>query len=229
MKDFNEYFSEYFKKMEENLSKIDEKVNEKLSEIYDKLDEYRDTFRKNVSENKKKNGFNFDFGDVTVSDDGTKTVHINKKKEKSEDKFVEMAPFLDNDSLHELVVEFCNSDLETDMAEILPFLEEDDVGLLIAKFSGGVTEFKGLSLEDLFPFADEKSLDGLFMDKLLNGGLDDTMLPYVSDDCWHKLVVKYCEDENCKIDIDEIYPFLNDGDLRLLFKAYLKRRKSKQE
>ena len=211
MKDLNEIF----KLIEENLSAMDDKVNEKLSALYDKLDDYRDTFRKNVNGNKK-----------------TVTVDINEdedKKKKKKDKLVEMAPFLDNESLHELVVEFLDGGLEVEMSEILPFLSNKDIARLLEKFKeSGDKEFKGLHIGELYPFADDICIDEMFIDKFLKGELDESLIPFVSDKCWHELVVKYCENENSNMDIDEIYPFLNKEDLNLLFKTYLKRRSKKE-
>ena len=226
MKDFKEIFD----LIEDNLVKMDEKVNAKLSELYDKLGGYRDTFKKNA------------FGDnktVKVDiegegDDKTVTVTIDeddkdKKSKKKKDKLVEMAPFLDNESLHELVVEFLDGGLETDMADILPFLSESDIALLAGKFKeAGVKEFKGLHFEDLVPFASDICIDEMFMEKFLQGEIDENLVPFVSNKCWHELVVKYCEDENSDLNIDEIYPFLNKEDLNLLFKTYLKRRSKKE-
>ena len=220
MKDLNEIF----KVIEDNLANMDEKVNERLSALYDKLDEYRDTFRKNAyGENK--------IVTVNIENDGDNknvTVNIeedNEKKPKKKDQIVEMAPFLDKKNLHELVMEFLDGDLEIEMADILPFLAKDDIALLVNKFKEtDVNEFKGLKISDLFPFAEDMCIDEMFMEKFLQGVLDESLIPFVSNKCWHELVVKYCEDENCNFDIDGIYPFLNKEDLNLLFKTYLKRR-----
>lgn len=210
MKDFNEIF----KAFEEGLATMDEQVNEKLSVLYDKLDEYRDAFKKRTGKDKK--------GDVII-------VEEDKKEKKPKDKLVEIAPYMDEEDLHDLVVEFCDGGLETDMSEILPYLADDDVAYLAKKFKGGVKEFKGLSLEDLLPFADEGAIDELFLEKFSKGELDESLFSFVSDKCWHELVVKYCENEDSDMNIDEIYPFLDERDLKLLFKTYLKRRSKKSE
>lgn len=221
-------FKEIFEMIEDNLVKMDEKVNEKLSELYDKLGGYRDAFKKNAHGGNKtvKVDIEGDGENKTV----TVTIDEDEKKSKKKDKLVEMAPFLDNDSLHELVVEFLDGDLETDMDEILPFLNESDIALLVNKFKEtGVNEFKGLHLGELFPFASDICIDELFMEKFLHGSIDESLIPFVSDKCWHELVVKYCEDEESELDIDAIYPFLDKKDLNLLFKTYLKRRSKKKD
>ena len=230
MKDFNEIF----KLIEDNLANMDEKVNEKLSALYDKLDEYRDIFKKNTRGDNKTVTVDIEGeGDnktVTVTIDEDEKKSKKKDKSKKRDKLVEMAPFLDNESLHELVVEFLDGDLETEMDEFLPFLDGRDIALLVNKFKeAGVNEFKGLHLEELFPFADEIYIDELFLEKFLHGSIDESLIPFVSDKCWHELVVKYCEDEESELDIDALYPFLDKEDLNLLFKTYLKRRSKKKD
>ena len=223
MKDFKEIFDI----IEDNLVKMDERVNEKLSALYEKLGEYRDTIKKNAHGDNRTVTVNIDH------DGDTKTVTVDiddssPKKKKKRDNLVEMAPFLDNESLHELVVEFLDGGLEVDMAEILPFLAKEDIELLLNKFKAdGVKEFNGLHLTDLFPFADDVCIDEMFLEKFLQGEFDENLMPFVSDKCWHELVVKYCENENSDLNIDEIYPFLGKEDLKLLFKTYLKRRSKK--
>ena len=224
MKDLNEIF----KVIEDNLANMDEKVNEKLSALYDKLDEYRDAFKKNTSGDSRTVTVNIDH------DGDTKTVTVDiddnsVKKPKKKDNLVEMAPFLDNESLHELVVAFLEGGLEVEMAEILPFLSSKDIALLVGRLKEtGAKEFKGLHLGDLLPFADDICIDEMFMEKCLKGELDESLIPFVSNKCWHELVVKYCENEDSSLNIDEIYPFLSRDDLKLLFKTYLKRRSKKE-
>ena len=99
MKDFKEIFDI----IEDNLVKMDERVNEKLSALYEKLGEYRDTIKKNAHGDNRTVTVNIDH------DGDTKTVTVDiddssPKKKNKRDNLVEMAPFLDNESLHELVV-----------------------------------------------------------------------------------------------------------------------------
>ena len=225
MKDINEIL----KFVEDRIAAADEKVNEQLSALYDKLDEYRDAFRKNVYGEGKTVTVDIDLDIDTGGDKRTAQVNADGgKKTKSKDDLVKMAPFLDKESLHELVVEFLEGDLETEMWAILPFLDERDIALIVGKFKKeGIREFKGLRVENLFPFASDIYLDELFMEKFLQGEIDESLIPFVSAKCLHELVVKYCEDEESNLNIDGLYPFLNKDDLKLLFKTYLTRRSKK--
>lgn len=234
-----------FEALGEKLSKLGEVVDEKLSElettINDKVEVYVNKF---VEDNEKKRREKADKkndkpvyeyhanGFVTrVYDGGRKTVtEEDKKEEKKEktkgDKILGMVPFLDEDSLHELTVQFLEGDLEIEMAEALSYLDEDDIALLMKKITdNGGEPFKGLELADLLPYADDDSIDELFKKRAKQGIIDEDLLAYVSDDCWHEIVKDYCENEDSNLDIDKIYPHLDEDDLKLLFKTYLKRNK----
>lgn len=168
---------------------------------------------------------------TSVYKDGAETVTVEKKRENKKaktkgDKILGMVPFLDEESLHELTVQFTEGDLEIDMGEVLPFLYDEDVSLLINKITENNGEpFKGLALADLLPYADDRDISKLFIIQAKNGFINKELICYVDDDCWHEIVKEYCGDENSNLDIDEIYPYLDEDDLRLLFKTYLKRRK----
>lgn len=230
MKDFEKMMEE----LKRNLSGLDETIEKQVSAAFEEMGKsfkiYKDFYdhengsQTSGSRNAKhkdcrhgSGGRNHGPFTFTFSDSHGKSFE-------GADEFVKMAPYLDEESLHELTVEFCESDLECNMMEILPYLEEEDVALILEKVEER-EEFKGLRAEDLFPYLDDASIDELFMKKFSQGKVDENMFSFVSDECWHKIVMKYCEDENSKIDIDAIYPFLNDGDLNLLFRNFLKRRK----
>ena len=170
--------------------------------------------------------------------DGTKTVTPEEKKEKNSgsdesskkktkgDKILGMVPFLDEESLHELTVQFIDGNLEIEMREVLSFLEEEDVALLMNKImENGGEPFRGLELADVLPFADEEDIGEIFKKKAKEGIIDESLIDYVDEDCWHEIVKDYCENEDSELDIDKIYPHLDEDDLKLLFKTYLKRQK----
>lgn len=141
-------------------------------------------------------------------------------------KLEEIAPFMDKETLHNLVDEFLYGELEMNIAVVLPFLDEGDISLIMKKLlkCDGET-FKGLRVKDLLPFADDKDIDELFIKRAKAGHIDRDMMPFVSENCWHEIVKDYCKDEDSTLNIDEFYPYLDDNDIQLLFKTYLKRQK----
>lgn len=237
-------WADWEKEIEEKLSKL----SRIETEINDKIQAYVSKF---VEENEKKYGSKAEKKDgkpvyeyrangcvTRVYKDGTKTVTVEDKDEKNSgsdgnprkktkgDKILGMVPFLDEESLHELTVQFIDGNLEIEMREALSFLEEEDVALLMNKITeNGGEPFKGLELADVLPFADEDDISEMFIRKAKEGIIDEDLIDYVDEDCWHKIVRYYCENENSELDIDKIYPHLDEDDLKLLFKTYLKRQK----
>lgn len=142
------------------------------------------------------------------------------------DRIISMLPHLDEDSIHELVEKIVNDEIEIDMSEVLDYLDEEDIKLLLDKIieSGG-KHYKNLTLEEILPYADEEDISRVFIEKAKKGIIDEDLLDYVDEDCLHQVVVDYCNDENSELDIDCIYPHLDEDDLKLLFSSYLKRRK----
>lgn len=165
---------------------------------------------------------------VVVSDGETETKAGPDGKPKAKtkgDKILGMVPFLDEESLHELTVQFIEGNLEIEMRKVLSFLEEDDVALLLEKIMESGEPFRGLKLADVLPFADEDYIGEIFKKKVKEGIIDESLINYVDEDCWHEIVEDYCENEDSELDIDKIYPHLDEDDLKLLFRAYLKRQK----
>lgn len=218
-------FEKLLKSVEERLQVIDEKIKRKL----DSIDAV-------VNKKLKAHGFGWDDEDDesevgsmeyaqmghTAGSNGENTVNSRDVAKKLE----EIAPFLDKQTLHNMVEEFLYGDLEVNMAVVVPFLDDGDISLIMKKLlkCDGET-FKGLKVKDLLPFADDKDIDELFIKRAKAGRIDKDMMPFVSANCWHEIVKDYCKDEDSTLNIDEFYPYLDDNDIQLLFKTYLKRRK----
>ena len=206
MKDFEKQMRE----LEQQMTEMGERLNKLYSEKYAK--KFEDLGRK-ISEK-----FQVD-ADLHTNDDAEENGGGESNIEK-------ILPYLDEDSLHELVVSFINGESDVDMKKVLVYLEEEDISLLIKKLAEcDGQEFNGLTVNDLLPYAEEEAVDVLFMKGVRAGVIDKQLMSYVSDDCWHELVKEYCKDENSTLNIDEVFPFLDEDDIRLIFKTYLKRQK----
>lgn len=229
-------FERLFKNVEERLQGVEEKIKRKLDSI-DKV----------VNEKLKAHGFGWDDGDdeeenaASYNNGGedvnragsTETAYSAGSTENNYDKkynvakkLEEIAPFLDKETLHNMVDEFLYGDLEMNMTVALPFLSDGDISLIMKKLLKCEGEtFKGLKVKDLLPFAEDKDIDELFIKRAKAGYIDRDMMPFVSGKCWHEIVKDYCKDEDSTLNIDEFYPYLDDDDIQLLFKTYLKRQK----
>lgn len=110
-------------------------------------------------------------------------------------KLVQMLPFMDEDTIHELVEKIIKEDGlgGIDIAVILPFLDEDDATALFKKaISGGYPKLNPMMIA---PFVDEDALS-FVVDEYIAGNLSESQL-------------------------DALYPFLNEDDLKRLFKHIL--------
>lgn len=240
MKDWKDWEKEMESVINGKLSGLETQINDKVLAYVSKLVEDNEKkFREKTDKKDGKPVYEYRAnGFVTsVFPDGTKIVVPEDKKEKKSssgdpgkektkgDKILGMVPFLDEESLHELTVQFLDGNLEIEMREVLPFLEEEDVALLLNRITENGEPFKGLELYDVLPFADEEDVGEIFKKKAKEGIIDEGLIDYVDEDCWHEIVRDYCDNENSGLDIDKIYPHLDEDDLKLLFKTYLKRQK----
>ncbi len=124
-----------------------------------------------------------------------------RKEEKNEEprnrskmhKLVQMLPFMDDDTIHELVQKII-SDEDTlhgiDIAVVMPFLDEDDATALFKKAITG--KHPKLNPIVMAPFVDEDALS-VVVDEYIAGNLSESQL-------------------------DALYPFLKEDDLKRLFK-----------
>lgn len=135
-----------------------------------------------------------------------------------------MLPFLNKQALEELVDSVIAGDVDFDIRKALPFLEDDALKRLMeyAAENPGKINFDSA---ECYPFMSEKIMDEVFLKKLDRGVLDESCLPFVSSECMKKVVEKYCENSDYDINIDALYPFMDEDDISEIFRAYLKRNK----
>lgn len=221
-----------------DINKILAQVKEQLAEVEDKIksefDGVDDSFAKGIQDGLKKGlkecqeqlkSFAFRF--KTDDNKGSTEEKSEKPRDEFAEKIERIAPYLDEDTLHDAVKQFVDGELDIDISSVLLYLSDDSISLLMKKLTECGGEFNGLKLNDILFYADSEDVNAAFMAKAKEGIIDTDMMPYIDDDCWHELVVEYCENEDSKLNIDEAYPYLDDEDVALLFKTYLKRRKNK--
>jgi hypothetical protein len=116
-----------------------------------------------------------------------------------------------------------NEEEKIDINSALPFLPEDDIALLIGKIVENGGKFGSLSLGTILPFSDDESIDNAFLSLLKQGIFKAEMLPFVSDECLHEVAVGYCKGDFENLNIDAMYPFMDDKDINMIFKTYIKK------
>ena len=130
-----------------------------------------------------------------------------------------MIPFLDDEELELLVDKILESEegiyKDVTIKDLLPFLDED---LIEKAFKSDLNKNKDVSF--YFPFLDDEFYDDIVSRMLENKKIDDkfySYLPYLSEEILSKVVDSYLKDE-VDLDINRVYPFLSDEDIRKIFR-----------
>ena len=147
----------------------------------------------------------------------------------------EILPFLGRDDLRELAKECLAGNVDLPIQEVLPFMNTHDADAIFEQFRAANGELnltltgENIVLTDVMPFLSQKLVDELFLSQA-DGKMNVAALPFVSEEALHKLVLQYAENPEMDMNVDELYPFLSDKDISLLFKTYLeKHRKEKKK
>lgn len=130
-----------------------------------------------------------------------------------------MIPFLDDEELELLVDKILESEegiyKNVTIKDLLPFLDED---LVEKAFKSDSNKNKDVSF--YFPFLDDEFYDDIVSKMLENKKIDEkfySYLPYLSEEILSKVVDSYLKDE-IDLDINRVYPFLSDEDMRKIFR-----------
>ena len=109
--------------------------------------------------------------------------------------------------------------------KMLPFLKESTLKEIAEKILNDDPNYKDVSLSKVVCFMNQIDTDELFF-SLLNGNDDryKIIIPFVSNDALSKVTKLYLEGNCQSIDMDLIYPFLNEDDLKLVFEHALESR-----
>ena len=135
-----------------------------------------------------------------------------------------MLPFLNKQALEELVDSVIAGDVDFDIRKALPFLEDDALKRLMVYAAENPGKINFDSAE-CYPFMSEEIMDEVFLKKLDGGVLGESCLPFVSSECMKRVVEKYCENSDWDLNVDALYPFMDEDDISEIFRAYLKRNK----
>ena len=142
-------------------------------------------------------------------------------------KIEKIIPFLSKDDLREVAQNILNGELDLNLTMILPFMNEKDVDDICSQVAENPELLSKVNMAAMYPFASEECIDKIFLAGITNGKTDNAALPFVSDECLHRLVEDYLQNDSVEFEIDQLYPFLDEEDIRLLSKTYIKRHHKK--
>lgn len=158
------------------------------------------------------------------SDVREKTEKAKKKKKLDLSRIADIAPFLDEEYLDELVLEADLEDLDG-LDELAPFLSRATLDKIVER--AGLDDFD--VIEEIAPFLSRESLDKLVGRCAEAGEMEQIseLAPFVSRETLDNLVAgviggKY---PNCDFeDLEEIYPFMSKETLRKLARFLMEER-----
>jgi len=132
-------------------------------------------------------------------------------------------PFASDEGLSRLVNEALKDDApDIDFLKLIPFIEDEDIQRICEKILAKGGSFKGLAMDNLLPFMDDEQVDHAFLLKLKNHDPGaKNYAPFVSDEAYHELAEEYVRGELQGVDLDAFYPFMDEEDIRLIFRAAL--------
>ena len=109
---------------------------------------------------------------------------------------------------------------------LLPFLDDDDISEIVNEIINDSEEYKDLPLESIMPFLPDEDADRLFMEFVGKDNLGEefhisSIVPFVSEKCLDKFVEEYINGKYQKVDIDSLYPFMDNKTVKKLFKHIL--------
>lgn len=110
--------------------------------------------------------------------------------------------------------------------KILPFLGEEDLKEIVEAILAKDEKYEFLPLDILFPYLNEEDCDRLFLmaldDEDMKNKIDiQKLVPFVSEECMDKFVDLYVQGKYKNVNIDELYPYMNNKSIKKIFSYYL--------
>ena len=155
---------------------------------------------------------------VEEMDAGNVTVHIRAGKNKGRkldlNRIADMAPFLDEASLNQLLENADLSDLDG-LENLAPFLSRETLEKLVERADPDDLEV----IADIAPFLSRDALDKLTRKCAESGKLDEIgeLAPFLSKETLDWLVLTAMKRE-MDVDFEELYPFMSKDSLQKLVK-----------
>lgn len=115
----------------------------------------------------------------------------------------------------------CDPDsTEAKLLRLLPYMSREDAHEVCVKLLESDELMKKINVADIMPFVSNADCDALFLRGLALGNMESDMakaIPYVSQECLSSVVDGYIAGKYPELDIDSLYPFLSDADIKKIF------------
>lgn len=129
-------------------------------------------------------------------------------------------PFMDEDDVDKLFITLAERGMVIE--EMYPFVSEDGFHEVVKGYLKGRFDF---DFSSALPFMDDDDIDDLFVALAQKGVAPAEMYPFVSEDGFHKVLKGYLAGQY-DFDFDEAYPYMDEDDIRKLFRNEIGKRRS---
>lgn len=108
---------------------------------------------------------------------------------------------------------------EAKLLRLLPYMSAEEAHKVCEKILANDASFKKLDMSTVMPFLSAEDCDTLFVKAIETDKDCDlaTATPYVSAKCLSEVVDAYINGKYPSLDIDSLYPFLADAEIKKLF------------
>ena len=157
-----------------------------------------------------------------ASEDGAARLAWDMIERENPAKLVEVLPFMDDDDVDKLFVAMAERGMTVDA--MYPFVSEDGFHEVLKGYLKGRYDF---DFSHAYPFMDDDDIDDLFVANVEKGLDDRSMYPFVSEDAFHRVLKGYL-DGRYDFNFDEAYPFMDEDDIRKLFRNEIRKHRGEQ-
>lgn len=108
---------------------------------------------------------------------------------------------------------------EAKLLRLLPYMSREEAHKVCEKILANDASFKNLDMATVMPFLSSEDCDALFVRAVETDKDCDlaTAVPYVSPKCLAGIVDGYIDGKYTGLDIDSLYPFLADEEIKKIF------------
>ena len=109
---------------------------------------------------------------------------------------------------------------EAKLLRLLPYMSEEDAHEFCKKIIASDEMVKKVDVADIMPFVSKEDCDALFLKCIIvSDGKSDIAkaVPYVSKTCLAVVVDDYINGKYPDLDMDSLYPFLSDEEIKKIF------------
>ena len=156
-------------------------------------------------------------------------------------------PFMDEDDVDQLAEEIASN--HGNIKPLLPFMSDDGIEELMnyeyldeemslaalpyadeeAVYSAYKRAYEnGEDISPYLPFMDDDDVDEAFMQAARDGRASSEYYPFISEDVLHDILTEYIKG-NLDFDFDDVYPYMDDDDIRELFRFRSRQKKEAME